>query len=107
MSCIPTRTSVYLLLWTCFKDQVSKTQENFINIVEIANRNVAMLAVTGASVNILNMQTFNVINRSTTDYQKSKKKIKKLKNKTKNTKACMYRNDNLPLKIFDEVGYSN
>ena len=36
-----------------------------------------------------------------------KKKIKKLKNKTKNTKACMYRNDNLPLKIFDEVGYSN
>ena len=76
MSCIPTRTSVYFLLWTCFKDQVSKTQENFINIVEIANRNVAMLAVTGASVNILNMQTFNVINRSTTDYQKSKKKLK-------------------------------
>ena len=107
MSCIPTRTSVYLLLWTCFKDQVSKTQENFINIVEIANRNVAMLAFTGASVNILNMQTFNVINRSTTDYQKSKKKFKKLKNKTKNTKVCMYRNDNLPLKIFDEVGYSN
>ena len=42
-----------------------------------------MLAVTGALVNILNMQTFNVINRSTTDYQKSKKK---LKNKTKNKK---------------------
>ena len=64
-----------------------------------------MLAVTGASVNILNMQTFNVINRSTTDYQKSKKKIKKQNKKQK--KVCMYRNDNLPLKIFDEVGYSN
>ena len=45
-----------------FKDQVSETREKFVTTVNIANQNVAALVVTGASVNISNIRTFNEIN---------------------------------------------
>ena len=60
-----------------FKDQVFKTQENFITTVKIANKNVATLVHTGASVNILNMWTFIEINNITKTFE-----IKKNQNKS-------------------------
>ena len=64
-----------------FKDLVFETRENFITTVKIANQNVAALVDTGASVNILNMRTFEEINN---------RLQKPLKLKRTKTKVCTY-----------------
>ena len=77
-----------------FKDQAFETWKNFINTVKIANQNVTSLVDTGASVNILNMQTFNEINN---------RLQKPLKLKITKTKVCTYRKYDPLLKILGEV----
>ena len=67
-----------------FKDLVFETRENFITTVKIANQNVAALVDTGASVNILNMRTFEEINN---------RLQKPLKLKRTKTKVCTYGKD--------------
>ena len=77
-----------------FKDQVSETREKFVTTVNIANQNVAALVVTGASVNISNMRTFNEINNILQ---------KPLKLKRTKTKVCPYEKDDPTLKIPGEL----
>ena len=73
-----TTTSIYFLLWICFKYQVSKTRENFIITVETDNQNVTI------SVNILNIRTFNEIDN---------RLPKPLKVKRTKTKLCRNEKD--------------
>ena len=79
-----------------FKGRVFETPENFITTVKIANQNVAALVDTGASVNILNMRTFEEINN---------RLQKPLKLKRTKTKVCTYGKYDPPpsLKILGEV----
>ena len=55
-------------------DQIFETRENFITTVKIANQNVAALVDTGASINILNMRTFNEISNRLQNPLKQKRK---------------------------------
>ena len=78
-----------------FKDRYFETRENFLITVKIANENVAALVDTGASVNILNMQTFTEINNRLQE---------PLKLKRTKTKVFTYGKDEPTLKI---LGYCN
>ena len=62
--------------------------------MKIANQNIAAFVDIGASINILNMQTFNEINN---------RLQKPLKLKRTKTKVCTYGKDDPPLKILGEV----
>ena len=77
-----------------FKDRYFETRENFVITVKIANENVAVLVDRGASVNILNMQTFTEINNRLQE---------PLKLKRTKTKAFTYGKDEPTLKILGEV----
>ena len=65
---------VLLKILLRFMDQIFETRENFITTVKIANQNVAALVDTGASINILNMRTFNEISNRLQNPLKQKRK---------------------------------